>query len=151
VHRFQTRYKRRYLRRYSRNDADVDSSRVTEVKLGKGVNFYYFSLITSRLHGALATATSQFANQNFCGFSHVFRPDVSSTHVVAFRDIGQDLATGTQRLVAHCVGPAPQEWADPAEEIAEKFADPLSSLKVKRDGIDGTDSRSSKPATSLFT
>jgi len=43
---------------------------------------------------------------------------------LAFSDIGRDLATGTQRLAAHCLGPAPQEWVDPAEETAEKIGDP---------------------------
>ena len=78
---------------------------------------------------------------------------MSSTHIVgwhAFRDIGQDIASGTQRLAAHCLGPAPQEWVNPAEETAEKFIDPTSSLKVQRGGGDGFDPRSSKPATRLI-
>jgi len=57
----------------------------------------------------------------------------------AFSDIGKDLATGTQRLAAHCFGPAPQEWADPTEETAEKIVYPVASLKVERGGVDRTD------------
>ena len=126
---------------------------MTEVKLRKDVPFYYFSrgtlrllppLLTSRHSlsvGAFTAPAPQFANQLLRGFSHVFRHYIPGGRRVgraAFSDIGQDLATGTQRLAAHCFGPAPQEWADPTEEAAEKIADPVSSLKVERGGIDGT-------------
>jgi len=61
----------------------------------------------------------------------------------AFSDIGKDFATGTQRLEPHCFGSAPQEWADPTEETAEKITDPASWLKVEPGGVDGTDLLSS--------
>ena len=132
---------------------------MAEVKLGKGVPFYYFSrgtldffrlsapLLTTRRVPAAFTATkTQFANQILGGFSHVFRQYIPGSRWVgrlALRDIGQYFATGTQSLAAHCFGPAPKELADPAEETAEKIADPVSSLKVERGGVDGTDPRSS--------
>jgi len=111
---------------------------VTEVKLGKDASFYYFPwgtldrlrlwppgalLLTShcRLSGAFGAPNSQFAYQILGEYIHVFGQDISSTHVVAFRDIGQVFATGTQRIAAHCIFPAPQDWADPAEDNAEKL------------------------------
>ena len=103
--------------------------------------------------GAVAAPAPQFANQLLGGFSHVFRHYIPGGRRrvgrAAFSDIGKDLATGTQRFAAHCFGPAPQEWADPAEEIAEKIAYPVTSLKVERSGVDGTDPRCGKYATCL--
>jgi len=107
------------------------------MKLGKNVPFYYFSrgtldlfrlgilllllLPTSHsLLGAFAATAFQFANQSLGGFSHLFRDYIPGTHFVACRDIGKDFATGAQRLAAHCFSPAPQKWAVPAKEIAEK-------------------------------
>ena len=55
----------------------------------------------------------------------------------AFSDIGKHLVIGMQSLGAHCLDTAPQEWAKSAEEAAEKIADPVSSLKVERGGVDG--------------
>ena len=60
----------------------------------------------------------------------------------AFSDICQDLATGMQRLAGHRFGAASQDWADPAEKAAERIADSVSSLKVERGRVDGTDPRS---------
>ena len=95
------------------------------VKLGKDVPFYYFSrgtldlcrilppllLLTSR-HSltvvAFAATASQFANQILGAFSYLCRHGRRFCRA-AFSDIGQDLATGTQRLAAHCFGPALQE------------------------------------------
>jgi len=94
--------------------------------------------------GAFAATTPPFANKILGGFSHVFR------HNVACRDIGKDFATATQRLVTHFFGPAPQEWADPTEEPAEKIADPVSSLKVDTGGVDGTDPRCGKYTSCLI-
>ena len=64
---------------------------------------------------------------------------------LALSDIDKDLATVT-RLADHCFGHARQEWADPAEEIA----DPVSSLKVERGGVDRTDLRGGKSTSSLI-
>jgi len=137
---------------------------VTEVKLGKDVPFYYFSLGTIDLWtiltllltshrltvGEFAAPAPQFANQILGGFSHVFRHYIPGTHVVACRDIGQKFATGTQRLAAQCFGPAPKGWADPTEEAAEKISDPVSSLKVERGGVDGTYPRGGGKSTSCL-
>jgi len=101
--------------------------------------------------GAFAAPASQFANQLLGGFSHVFRhyiPGGCRVSRAAFSDISKDFATGTQRLANHCFGPAPQEWADPAEEAAEKIAYPVSALKVERGGVDGTDPRGGGKSTS---
>jgi len=83
----------------------------------------------------------------------VLRHDVAGTHVIsrlACRDIGHDFATGTQRLAAQHFGTAPQEWADPTEETAEKIAYPVSSLKVERGGIDGTEPRGGLSTSSMI-
>jgi len=101
------------------------------------LNFHSFTV------GAFAAPALQFANQILGGFSHVFRHYIPVTHVVACRDIGQNFATGTQRLASHCLGPVPQDLANPTEETVENIADPVSSLKVERGRIDGTDRRRS--------
>jgi len=80
----------------------------------------------------------------------VFTHDVSSTHVVAFRDIGQDLATGKHRLASQCLGSAPQDWPNPAVEPVEKLADLVSSQKVEWGGVDGTYPRNSKRAIRMI-
>jgi len=113
--------------------------RVIEVKLGKDVQFYYFFrrtllptpiFLTSRHSlraGAFTASAPQIVNKPLGGFSHVFRhykPGSRRVRRAAFSDIGQDLATGTQLLAAHLFGPAPQEWADPTEETAEKMPIP---------------------------
>jgi len=100
--------------------------------------------------GAFAAPGPQFAKQLLGEFSHVFRhyiPGGRRVDRAAISDIVQDLATGTQRHAPRCLGPALQEWADPKEENAEKIADPMSSLKVERGGVDGTDPRA---ATNLM-
>jgi len=90
-------------------------------------------------------SNSQSSNQILGGFSHVFGHYVPGGHRVgrlAFSDICKDLGTGTQRFAAHCFGPAPQEWADQTEKVAEKIAYPVSALKVERSGVDGTEPQS---------
>jgi len=72
----------------------------------------------------------------------MFRHYIPGTQVDACRDIGKDFATATQRLAPH--------WADPTEKAAEKIADLLSSLKVERGGVDGTDPRGGKSTSSLL-
>ena len=129
------------------------------MKLGKYVPFCYFSrgrldlwtilllLLTSRHSltvGAFAAPASQFANQLLGGFSHVFRhyiPGGCRVSRAAFSDISKDFATGTQRLANHCFGPAPQQWADPAEEAAEKNC--LS--RVRAEGRAGRSRRDRSP------
>ena len=136
---------------------------MTEIKLGKDISFYYISgtldlfrlgillLLTSQsFPGAFAAPASQFVNQILGVFSHVFRHYIPCTHVVACRDINKDFATGTQRLAAQCFGSAPQEWAEPTEEVAEKIAYFVSSLKVERVGVDRTDPRGCKSTSCLI-
>ena len=104
-------------------------------------------LLTSRFSSLFAATTSQFANQILGIFSHVFRhyiPGGLCVGKAAVSDMGQDLATGTQRLAAHCLRPAPLDWAHPGEEIAKNISYSVSSLKVERGGVDGTDTRCGK-------
>ena len=140
---------------------------MTEVKVGKDVIFI-FSLGTldllrvwpphpltfhHRLPGAFAATTPQFANKILDGFNHVFKHDVAGTRVfsrLACRDIGQNFASGTQSLEAHCFSPSPQKWAVPAEENAEKIADPVASLKVEGGGVDRTDPRGGRSTSILI-
>jgi len=91
--------------------------------------------------GAFAAPAPQFPNQILDVLIHVFRHYIPGTHVVTCRDIGKDFASGTQHLAAHCFGTKPKEWAEPAKEDAEAIAYSVSSLKVQRGGVDGTDSR----------
>ena len=126
---------------------------MTEVKVGNYVPFYYFSLGTpwtlllllltslySLTLDAYAAPTSQFANQILSGRINVFRHYIPGGRRVgraAFSDIGQDIATSKQRLKPHCLGPGPREWADPAEETAQKIADHVSSLMEETGPIPG--------------
>jgi len=140
---------------------------VAELKPEKDVPFYYFSgmldllrLVNLFLHnsdslpGTFAGPASQFANEILGRFTHVFRHDVAGTHVSsihACRDIGKDFVTDTQILATHCFGLTPQEWSDPTEETAEKIAYPVSSLKVERSIVDGTDPWGGKFTSSLIS
>ena len=114
----------------------IDCRRVSKVKLGKDVPFYYFSwgtfetILLLRLPsshnitvGAFAAPAPQLPNQVLGGFNHVFKHYVPGGRRVgraAFSDIGQDFATVGLRLAPQCLGSAPKDWADAAEETAEK-------------------------------
>ena len=110
------------------------------------VSRHWAFLFTSQLPGTFVATTSQFPNQILGGLFHVFRnyiPVGRRVGRLAFSDIRKDLVIDTHPSTAHCFGPAPQEWEDPAEEKAEKFADPVSSLNAQRCRVHETDPRSS--------
>jgi len=89
---------------------------------------------------------SQLDDQTLYLYGDVFRFDISVSHFgrLIFQDVGQDFATGMQRL-------ATQDGSDPAKENAEKIADTVFSLKVERGVINGDDPRGGgKTATRLI-
>ena len=58
----------------------------------------------------------------------------------AFSDIDKEIATDTPRLAAYCFGTAPQDWADPMEETAEKIP-----TRVLAEGRAGRSKRDRSP------
>jgi len=117
---------------------------MTELKLGKDVHFYNFSrgtlanilpqlLISHSLTVVRLRPRTRNLLINFYADSVTCLDTIPSSRRVgraAFSDFGYDLATSTQRVAPHCLGPASEEWADPTEETAEKIAEPAFSLKV---------------------
>ena len=71
---------------------------------------------------SLTEPAAQIIDHIVHGLSHVFRHDILGAHIgrLVLHDVGQDLASGTQRLTTQGFGHSQQSWSIQEEQTAAK-------------------------------